>query len=666
MPIIGSEGAASSQGFGQFAQAATVANYIEDVFSTWLYTGTSDTQTITNGTDLAGKGGLVWIKSRNADTVNVLFDTNRGTNRYLRSSETDAQTLASPANTLTAFNANGFSLGADTGSERVNVLNRTYVSWTFRKQPKFFDVVTYTGDGASSRNIAHSLDSAPGCMIVKRTDSSNNWNVYHRSQGATKYGALNLTDAFDVWSVQWANTEPTSTQFTVGVANNASGATYVAYIFAHDAAGFGLTGTDNVISCGSYTGTGAAGNAITLGYEPQWVMVKATSSTGQWQMYDTMRGWAAGGVDAILYANQSAAEDATNTDLIRPTATGFQFDADYTANSSGVTYIYIAIRRGPMKVPTTGTSVYNAVTWTGDTTTTTQTRSIGGIGLPTDLFIGSERDTSFNHNYTYDRLRGTNSSGGLLLITQSTADEATNNPTYGQYSFAQQNGITLGNYGLNYLGRTYVGWQFRRAPGFFDVVCYTGTGANRTVAHNLAAVPELMIVKERNGSTDWRVYIGSQGNQWVSYLNLTYQGDSGQSTWNSTTPTSTVFSLGVDSSTNGSGDTYVNYLFATCPGVSKVGSFTGTGATQTINCGFTGGARFVLIKSTSTTGNWYVWDSARGIVAGNDPYLLLNSTAAEVTTTDWVDTAATGFELSNAGGNLANSSGVSYIFLAIA
>jgi hypothetical protein len=116
---------------------------------------------------------------------------------------------------------------------------------------------------------------------------------------------------------------------------------------------------------------------------------------------------------------------------------------------------------------------------------------------------------------------------------------------------------------------------------------------------------------------------------------------------------------------NISARTYVVYLFASCPGVSKVGSFTGTGATQVINCGFTGGARFVLIKATSTTGNWLVWDSARGIVAGNDPYLALNSTAAEVTNTDWVDTAATGFELSNAGGNLANSSGVSYVFLAI-
>jgi hypothetical protein len=117
---------------------------------------------------------------------------------------------------------------------------------------------------------------------------------------------------------------------------------------------------------------------------------------------------------------------------------------------------------------------------------------------------------------------------------------------------------------------------------------------------------------------------------------------------------------------NYAGGTYVAYLFASCPGVSKVGTYTGTGATQVINCGFAAGARFVLIKRTDSTGDWYVWDSARGIVAGNDPYLTLNSTAAEVTGTDWVNTAASGFELSNAGGNLVNINTASYIFLAIA
>jgi hypothetical protein len=127
-----------------------------------------------------------------------------------------------------------------------------------------------------------------------------------------------------------------------------------------------------------------------------------------------------------------------------------------------------------------------------------------------------------------------------------------------------------------------------------------------------------------------------------------------------------VFSLGTSIRANQSGTTYVAYLFATCPGVSKVGSYTGTGTTQTINCGFTGGARFVLIKRTDDIGDWYVWDSARGIVAGNDPYLLLNSTAAEVTSTDYVDTFAAGFELTATAPAAINASGGSYIFLAIA
>jgi hypothetical protein len=208
----------------------------------------------------------------------------------------------------------------------------------------------------------------------------------------------------------------------------------------------------------------------------------------------------------------------------------------------------------------------------------------------------------------------------------------------------------------------------RRAPGFFDVVCYTGTGSARTVAHNLAAAPELMIVKPRSASGEWKVYSNAISIQAYLRLNLdeAFVNFGAPGPWNNTAPTNSVFSVSEAGwNTNDSGNTYVNYLFASCPGVSKVGSYTGTGTTQIINCGFTGGARFVMIKATSTTGNWLVWDSARGIVAGNDPYLALNSTAAEVTNTDWVDTAASGFELSNAGGNLANSNGVSYVFLAI-
>ena len=110
----------------------------------------------------------------------------------------------------------------------------------------------------------------------------------------------------------------------------------------------------------------------------------------------------------------------------------------------------------------------------------------------------------------------------------------------------------------------------------------------------------------------------------------------------------------------------VAYLFASCPGVSKVGSYTGNGSSQTINCAFTTGARFVLIKRTDSTGDWYVWDSARGIVAGNDPYVRLNLADVEVTTNDSVDTDNTGFIVNQVAASNVNVNAATYIFLAIA
>ena len=212
-------------------------------------------------------------------------------------------------------------------------------------------------------------------------------------------------------------------------------------------------------------------------------------------------------------------------------------------------------------------------------------------------------------------------------------------------------------------------WAFARAPGFFDVVCYTGTSIARTVNHNLGVVPELMIAKSRStGGTNrgWWVYAAPLGNAQALYLNAT---DNAQVTsiWNSTTPTSTVFSVDGAYLVNESGTTYVWYGFASCPGVQSIQSFVGDGTTgRTINCGFTGGARFVCIKATSTTGSWWTFDSARGIVTNNDPALQLNSTAAEVTSADAIDTAASGFIVNQEATCSLNASGVTYLVWAIA
>ena len=149
-------------------------------------------------------------------------------------------------------------------------------------------------------------------------------------------------------------------------------------------------------------------------------------------------------------------------------------------------------------------------------------------------------------------------------------------------------------------------------------------------------------------------------------LNTTAAKATSSNIWGLSAPTSTTFNINENSVVGSTGSTYVAYLFATCAGVSKVGSYTGTGALQTVNCGFTGGARFVLIKRTDSTGDWYVYDSARGITSGNDPYYFLNSNATEVTNTNYVDTDSTGFKVTAAAPAALNASGGTYIFLAIA
>jgi hypothetical protein len=650
-----------AQNAGIWPTAGLQPNYIEDVFSTYLYTGNGSTQTITNGIDLSTKGGMVWLKSRSAATNNFLFDTTRGALNEINSNTTDAQ--ASLAASLTAFNTTGFALGAAAG---INVNTATYASWTFREQPKFFDVVTYTGTGAN-RTIAHNLGSVPGMIIVKRTDAVAAWQVYHRSLANTQYMVLNTTAAVATGATRWNSTTPTDSVFSLGTDTtvNASGGTYVAYLYAHDAGGFGLTGTDNVISCGSFTtDAGGLSGFVNLGYEPQFLIYKdanyASGTGGDWNIVDNMRSGLRAygtsvGASPMLEANTAAAEQAT-AGFANATATGF-----YSGGTAEHTYIYIAIRRGPMKVPTDATKVFDDVARTGTGTATTV-----ASGFPVDLFVCIDRTkTTSSNNLFTDRLRGQ----GILLYSNSTAAEV--DISAGNYmGFDVQNGVGVSAADNPFFNNTtipFINYMFRRAPGFFDEVCYTGTGANTTQTHNLAAVPELMLVKVRDATGGWQVYSSALANTEYLVLNTTAAKATGATRWNSTTPTSSVFSLGTNSEVNFSTFNYVAYLFATCPGVSKVGSYTGNGTTQTIDCGFgAGGVRFVLIKRTDAVGDWYVYDTARGMTVLTDPYLLFNSIAAEVATLGSVTTVSTGFALDSAILAAINVSAGTYIFLAIA
>ena len=263
--------------------AVATKTYVDDVFSTFLYTGNATARSINTGVDMS-KGGMTWIKSRSHSLNGNIFSSNlvdgNGTYGCLQTTDTDAAGYSNTGSNamLTAFNNNGFSLGADGSTYRVNggTLSGsvpTYSSWSFRKSPGFFDVVSWTGNGTAGRQISHSLSSIPGCIMVKCTTDSRNWAVYHRGMGNGKAMALDTTSAQHNSTTYWNDTDPTASVFTVGTANdtNKSGETYVAYLFAGGstnssavARSVGFDGSDDYLSLPASSDLDAGSGDLTI------------------------------------------------------------------------------------------------------------------------------------------------------------------------------------------------------------------------------------------------------------------------------------------------------------------------------------------------------------------------------------------------------------------
>jgi hypothetical protein len=326
---------------------------IADAFSTDLYTGNAASRSITNGVDLASEGGMVWHKSRSAGFTHYVHDTNRGAGNYLSTNTTNIE--YNSATTITSFNTDGYTVGSSTP---MNGSGANIVSWTFRKAPKFFDVVTYTGNGAGDRTFSHNLEVDPGLVLIKRTDASGDWIASHRGANGGYYGAgaggnpayalLNSSAALVTWTASGAAALVAgATTFRIlnagtgaSLLTNISGATYVAYLFAHD------TEDDSVIKCGVYTGNGSAtGPVITLGWEPQWLMVKRSNNSGGWHIYDNQRS-STNPRDDILTANASDSEGANlSVYSVDFNSTSFQLKGTNSdINATGGTYVYMAIR----------------------------------------------------------------------------------------------------------------------------------------------------------------------------------------------------------------------------------------------------------------------------------------------------------------------------------
>jgi len=313
----------------------------DDAFFAGLRTGTG---AAASRSDLRFPPDLTWIKGRSVAYSHGVFDRVRGASQRLVPNLTNAEdTLGG----VTAFNANGFSLGTNIN---FNENLATYVDWAWREGAAYgFDIVTYTGTGAAGNNVAHSLNAIPHFGIVKtRSAAGQAWAVRHRSLTAGHNLRLNTTDASGLASgfgsggiADFASSSTfTFTQGSTDWLNaNGNGATYVAYLWT-SIPGFSLFG--------SYTGNGSAdGPFVWCGFRPRFVMIKRVDSTGDWLMNDAARS-PSNVVGENVWANLSNAEAVSNRlDLA---AGGFKLRNNFAEhNASGGTYIFAAFAENPFK-----------------------------------------------------------------------------------------------------------------------------------------------------------------------------------------------------------------------------------------------------------------------------------------------------------------------------
>jgi hypothetical protein len=331
------------------------------------YTGNGTSLAVTNG--VAGQTfqpDFVWIKSRTTSGFeHELFDVNRGIYNYLSSNSTAAE--SNNTATLTAFNSNGFTVGAGGYN---NASGNNYVGWQWKaggtavsntdgtitssvsaNQTSGFSVVTYTANG-STGTVGHGLSVlgvAPAMIIVKKRNAAERWCVFHTST-SNAYIYLNETFAAETSNAQLrfgnnsAVVQPTSSVFTIGNSNDVNGTsgTYVAYCWA-PIAGYS--------AFGSYTGNGSAdGPFVYTGFRPKWVLTKRTDTGGagmNWIIIDTSRD-TFNACDDVLRPNLSDAEVAyTTMDIL---SNGFKMrNTDFSINGSGATYIYAAFAETPLK-----------------------------------------------------------------------------------------------------------------------------------------------------------------------------------------------------------------------------------------------------------------------------------------------------------------------------
>jgi hypothetical protein len=333
-----------------------------------------------------------------------------------------------------------------------------------------------------------------------------------------------------------------------------------------------------------------------------------------------------------------------------------------------------------------GSQYFNTVTYAGDGST----QSITGVGFQSDFTWIKARNQAENH-YLADSIRG-----AYAFSASNTTGSENSTTNYDPMSSFDSDGFTVKNITTsgntdnqtNDSGVNYVAWNWLAANGTssntagsitstvsanpsagFSIVTYTGTGSAATVGHGLGVAPSMITCFRRDAVDNRYVYHSALGSGYYGALNSTaaFSTTNASLVWNSTEPTSTVFSVGTVTEVNGLNATYVAYCFAEVEGYSKIGSYTGNGNNDGpfVYTGFR--PAFVLTKRTDSTSDWVIQDSTRQTYNPSDAWLLPNSSNTEGTTSPDLDLdfLSNGFKVRNNGTN-NNINGSTYIFMALA
>ena len=653
-------------------------------FRTVLYTGNGGTQSITG---VGFKPDFVWLKNRSqSNYAPRIFDSSRGATKRIQSSSTSAESTDSTS--LTSFDADGFTLGAD---NYVNNNGDSFVAWCWKagggttssnsngeitvnvqaNQDAGFSIVTFAGisDPGEDRSFAHGLSQEPEFIWMKRRESSQHPAVFAKINGGWEYfDGTSSTDGGGDYDSYIATTSTLVDIHDAGEWFADTSSNYVYWMW-HSVAGYSKFGT--------YTGNASTnGPFVNTGFEPAFLMIKRVDTADAWYIYDNKR-TTTNPRNKIILANANDAE-LTNTQYysIDFLSNGFQLKSDVSTatNASGGTYLYMAFAEnagGTDQATPTLTSSFNINTYKGNG----GDHSMVSTGFKPGMIWIKDTGTSAGREHILsDIVRGS-----LSELTPNVADAE---ESRGVFSF-DTSGFSFndGNANYNYGDKDYVAWSWKTddneptintngsvtsvvsvnsAAGFS--IAEATFGGEASIGHGLSQAPGMVILKGVDSAEDWQIYHSAVGTG--KYLSWSRNNGTEAPTTRANS-FSSVTSTTVTNNWTSSTVKWIMYSFHDVTGYQKIGSYTGDGNNdRAITTGFK--PDFVMIKSTVGSDNWRIYDTRRGIKAGG--YLEANRhDANDTSNAPNLTVTSTGFTITSGGVSAGNNAdGNLYIYWAVA